>query len=461
MPSRPCSGKGESNVQHTLIKTRAVATMDPAGTIVGGGALLLEGPVIRRVLTATEAEGPVPAGTIVVNMARLVALPGFVQTHLHLCQTLFRGLAEEMELLDWLRLRIFPYEAAHTAASMHASAMLGIAELVRGGTTTVMDMGSIHHEEEIVRAVTDTGLRACLGKSMIDVNDIEPSLRESTRASIDSTLRQAEQWHNAAGGRIRYAPAPRFVLSCSDGLLREAHAMTGSFPGMLLHTHAAENRKELDAVRRRCGMDNIEFFESLGILHSTTCLAHCIWLNPREVDLLAQRRARVLHCPSSNLKLASGVARIPELLARGVPVSLGADGAPCNNSLSMFAEMHLASLIQKPEHGPAAMSARTVLAMATRGGAEALGWEDRIGSLEVGKSADIIFLDMDRPWMPAVDPEGDGLYTAIVHSGSAENVRGVMIDGRWVFRDGVHTTLDESTVVATAKKELASLLGRA
>ena len=448
-------------VQTTLIRTRAVVTMDGAGTIVPGGGLLLEGPVIRRVLTADEARKPLLAGVTVLDASRLVAIPGFVQTHLHLCQTLFRGLAEEMELLDWLRLRIFPYEAAHSAASMHASAMLGIAELVRSGTTTVMDMGSIHHEEEIVRAVTESGLRAAVGKSMIDQNDIEPRLRESTRSSLDSTLKQAQQWHDTAGGRIRYAVAPRFVLSCSDALLREAHAMTRSFPGMLFHTHASENRKELEAVRRRCGMDNIEFFESLGILQSTTCLAHCIWLNPREIDLLAQRRARVLHCPSSNLKLASGVAPIPELLARGIAVSLGADGAPCNNALNMFTEMRLASLIQKPLHGPGAMNARTVLTMATRGGAEALGWEDRIGSLDPGKAADIVLLDLDRAWMPSVEPEGEALYTTIVYSASAENVRGVIIDGKWVFREGVHTTLDEAAVTATAKKELRKLLERA
>lgn len=444
----------------TLIRTLAVVTMDPAWTIIPRGGLLLDGSVIRAVLSAEEARRAAGPDTTVVDASRLVAIPGFVQTHVHLCQTLFRGLAENMELLDWLRFRIFPYEAAHSASSMYCSAMLGIAELVRSGTTTVLDMGSVHHEEEIVRAVAETGLRACLGKSLIDVNDLEPKLRESTHAALTSARDQAERWHNSAGGRIRYAPAPRFVLSCSDTLLREADALAASMPGMLFHTHASENRKELEAVRARCGMDNVEFFASLGILGERTCLAHCIWLNAREVGLLQEHRARVLHCPSSNLKLGSGVARIPELLARGISVSLGADGAPCNNTLDMFAEMRLASLLQKPLHGPAAMDARTVLTLATRDGAGALGWADRIGSLEPGKQADVVLLDLDRPWMPMVEPSGDDVYTAIVHSGSPENVRGVLVDGRWLYRDGAHTTLDEQAVTAAARKELRALLAR-
>ena len=153
---------------------------------------------------------------VVVDAPDLVALPGFVQTHVHLCQTLFRGLAEDVELLDWLQTRIFPLEAAHSPSSMYASARIGIAELIRCGTTTIMDMGSIHHEEEVVRAITETGMRAFVGKAMMDINTMHPPFREATDEALRSTLRQAEQWHGSAGGRIRYAVAPRFILSCTD-----------------------------------------------------------------------------------------------------------------------------------------------------------------------------------------------------------------------------------------------------
>jgi 5-methylthioadenosine/S-adenosylhomocysteine deaminase len=446
------------NADTVLIKPRTIITMDPARRIISGGAILIRGNLITNVFSSEDLRDATTRGATVINAETLVAIPGFVQTHIHLCQTLFRGLADDLELLDWLKLKIFPFEASHTPSSMHASTLAGLAELIRSGTTTIMDMGSIHHEDEIVRAVDESGMRAFVGKAMMDINELYPPLKESTRESIESTFHQAEQWHGSAGGRIRYAVAPRFVLSCTDALLKDAYALTRSFPGMLFHTHAAENRHELEAVRSRCSMDNVEFFESIGVLHPNTCLAHCIWLNSREVDLLAQRKAKVLHCPSSNLKLGSGIARIPELMARKITVSLGADGAPCNNSLDAFQEMRLAATIQKPVHGPTAMNAETVFALATLGGATALGIDGEAGSIEPGKNADIVLLDLNRVWNPSTTSEH--LYSSIVYSATPENVRSVMINGRWVFRDGAHLTLDEAAVARTARNELHSLLER-
>jgi len=447
-------------MQKTLIKLHTILTMGPELPLLEGGGIVVNGNSIERLLTKAELKEMISFDGEIVDASRLVAIPGFVQTHLHLCQTLFRGLADDLELLDWLRLKIFPFEAAHNDRSMHASAMVGIAELIRSGTTTIMDMGSVHHEEEVIRAIVETGLRAFVGKSMIDQNDVYTGLRESTRDAISSTFKYAEQWHNAAGGRIRYAVAPRFLLSCTDALLQEAYEMTRSFPGMLYHTHAAESRQEMDAVRKRCHMDNVEYFEKLQILQTNTCLAHCIWLNQREIQLMADRDAKVAHCPSSNLKLGSGVAQVPELLSRGIAVSLGADGAPCNNTLNMFEEMRLAALIQKPLHGPSAMNARTVFEMATIGGARALGMEREIGSITPGKRADMAFLDLTNVWNPYIDQREDGMYSSIVYSCSPENVRSVMVDGRWLYRNGVHTSLDVSAVLSTAREELKHLLGR-
>ncbi len=444
-------------LSRTLIKAGSVVTMDASRRVLPGGGLVVAGSSIESMLSAEElAAMPRFDGTI-FNAPSLTVIPGFVQTHIHLCQTLFRGLADELELLDWLRLKIYPFEAAHNPASMRASAMTGIAELIRSGTTTVMDMGSVAHEEEIAAAVEETGIRAFIGKAMMDTNDVYPSLRETTEESLRSTFAQAQRWHGKAGGRMKYAVAPRFILSCSDRLLREAHAMTASFPGMLFHTHAAENRREMDAVRKRCGADNIEFFEKLGILRANTCLAHCIWISEKEIALLREKDARVLHCPTSNLKLGSGIAPVPELLSRGISVSLGADGAPCNNTLDMFQEMRHAALIQKPVHGAQAMPAAAVFELATRGGAHALGLAGDTGSLEPGKKADIVLLDLGRLWNPA---DESNPYSAIVYSGTPENVRYVMIDGAWVYRDGAHTTLRPGAIAASAKKELRLLLDR-
>jgi cytosine/adenosine deaminase-related metal-dependent hydrolase len=204
-------------------------------------------------------------------------------------------------------------------------------------------------------------------------------------------------------------------------------------------------------------MGNVEYFDSVGILGDTTCLAHCIWLEESELDLIRKRNARVLHCPSSNLKLGSGVARIPEMLDRGISVSLGADGAPCNNCLDMFQEMKLAALIQKPLHGPRAMSADAVFAIATIGGARALGIDNYTGSIEPGKKADLVLLDLRRVWNPS--GEGDP-YSTIVYSASRENVHSVMIDGSWVLHDGEITTIDEPRIVENARNELRMLLDR-
>jgi cytosine/adenosine deaminase-related metal-dependent hydrolase len=443
-----------------MILIHAGTVITSEHSVLRDAAVLVNETVIERVLRSDEIPGLRKDDLTIVDARQHVVIPGFIQTHIHLCQALFRGLAEELELLDWLKTRIYPLEAAHTEASMHTSAQIGLAELIRSGTTTIMDMGSVHHEDAVAHAVALSGMRAYLGKCLIDINDLYPPLKESTREALDSTVKLIERWHGAAGGRIRYAAAPRFVLSCTDDLLRETHALTKSYPGLLFHTHASENRKEMEAIRARCNMDNIEFFDHLGVLHPTTCLAHCIHLNEHEFDLLARSGAHVLHCPSSNLKLGSGVARVPEMLRRGISVSIGADGAPCNNSLDMFHEMRLAAQIQKPLHGPTSMPARTVFGLATLGGARALGLGQITGSIEPGKKADLVLLDLQRPWNPLHIPDDGTLFGAIVHTGTPENVRSVMVDGSWIYRDGRHTTIDPEKAAVRARKELVELLQR-
>lgn len=446
--------------ERTLLRAAHIVTMDAQRRIIHNGAVVVHNSVIERVLTSEEYEHMLPIEADVLDVRPLIIIPGFVQTHIHLCQTLFRGLADDLELLEWLKLRIMPFEAAHNASSMYVSAMIGLAELLRSGTTTIMDMGSVHHEEEVIRAVTESGIRAFVGKAMMDVNDLYPPLKESTRAALASARAFAEHVHGAADGRLRYAVAPRFILSCTDALLREAYEMTTAFPGMLFHTHAAENRHEMDAVRKRCAMDNVEYFEALGILHHNTCLAHCIWLNDGEIDLMRKRDAKVLHCPSSNLKLGSGIANIPLYRRRGITVSLGADGAPCNNTLDMFHEMRLAALMQKPLYGPTAMDARSVFEMATLSGATTLGLAHEVGSVEESKKADLVLLDLQRAWNPYTMNAEDDLYSAIVYSCTPENVHSVIIDGKWVYRDRCHRTLDPEALRAQAAVELRKLLSR-
>lgn len=442
----------------TLIKAGTIVTVDSNRTILQNGGILVHDSLIEATLSSSEL--PKDFQGEVVDARSLVAIPGFVQTHIHLCQTLFRGLADDLELLDWLRLKIFPFEAAHNPTSMRTSTMLGVAELLRSGTTTVMDMGSVNHEEEIIRVIDESGIRAFVGKAMMDVNDRCSKLKEPTKQAVQSSLKLAETFHGGAAGRIRYAFAPRFVLSCTEALLREANELTKAFDGALLHTHAAENKTEMEAVRARCKMNNIEYFHHIGMLHERTCLAHCIWLNENEIEMMKERKAKVLHCPSSNLKLGSGIANIPAYLSRGITVSLGADGAPCNNNLDMFTEMRLATLLQKPIHGPQAMPAQTVFELATLEGAKTLGMENEIGSIERGKRADIVLLDLDKIWNPVFNSTGGDIYSAIVYSCDPRNVHSVMVDGKWLVRSGQLTGIDEELILVQSKKELKQLLER-
>ena len=270
-------------MKKTLIKVGTVVTMDGSFRTLREGGIIINGSMIEKVLDRQELSDLSFQGDI-LDATNLVAIPGFIQTHIHLCQTLFRGLADDLELLDWLRLKIFPFEAAHSERSMYFSSLIGLAELIRSGTTTILDMGSVHHEEEVIRAVMDSGIRAFVGKAMMDINDMYPLLKESTKESVTSTVKQAEQWHNADNGRIRYAVAPRFILSCTDTLLSDAYQITTSFPGMLFHTHAAENRNERACFPHlKVGASNIVNPAKAGCNHGSS-------RSPRHALITAPRR---------------------------------------------------------------------------------------------------------------------------------------------------------------------------
>ncbi|MBU1100457.1 MAG: amidohydrolase family protein [Bacteroidetes bacterium] len=393
----------------------------------------------------------------IVDRSNLTLIPGFVQTHIHLCQTLFRGLADDLELLDWLGKRIFPYENQHNPESLRVSAQLGITELQKGGTTTIVDMGTINHQEVIFEELTQSGMRAFAGKCMVDQNNLYPVFKETTKDSLDTTHALAKQFHNTANGRIKYGFAPRFVLSCTEGLLKDTYQMLLDFEGSLYHTHSSENKDELKAVWEMHSMGNIEYFESIGVLGNRTLLAHCVHVDDPEQVILTETDTRVLHCPSSNLKLGSGIANIPRYINIGINVSLGADGPPCNNNLSQFTEMRLAALIQKPIHGSTSMNAKDVFKMATIKGAEAVNLVHEIGSIEVGKKADLVFLNLDELYHPLNE---DNLYSTIVYSTGVESVKDVMIDGEWVVNDGRSLKYDEKKIRAKGKEELEKLLNR-
>jgi 5-methylthioadenosine/S-adenosylhomocysteine deaminase len=410
-----------------LIETRAVLTGGPEPKLIPNAVLHIEKGVIQEIRTRA------PRGKKVIDFSNRVAIPGFVQTHIHLCQTGMRGKADDLHLLDWLQQRIFPYENSLTPKTLRASVSRGITELLLSGTTCVMDMGTMRHTEVIAKELAATGIRAYFGKCLMDHNPAFEDLSESTMDALNEAKELASKWHKKTS-RLRYAFTPRFILSCTDELMVEAHRLTEEFPDSRLHTHASENPHEMDAVRSRCNMDNVEYLDHLGILSQVSCLAHCVHLTEREVKILKDRFVSVMHCPSSNLKLASGIADITRFLKEGITVSLGCDGAACNNQLDMFTEMRLASLLQKPKHGAEALPAKSAFQIATYGGAKTLGWEKEIGSVEEGKAADLVFLDLDTHWMPEKLVSEEDYYSAIVYCGRPTNVTDVMIEGDWVVR---------------------------
>ena len=383
-----------------------------------------------------------------IDAAGCIVLPGFVQAHVHLCQTLFRNLADDLELLDWLRERIWPMEAWLDASAIAAGARLGLHELISGGTTTLLDMGTVRHTDALFQAAEDSGVRYVGGKCLMDFDDegiVPEGLIEPLEPALAETETLIERWHGAADGRLRYAVAPRFAVSCSDEMLQKASDIA-CMRGALIHSHANENRGEIELVHKRTGRENIDYLSDMGMMGSNVVLAHCVHLSQPEVHLLYGTGTHIAHCPSSNLKLASGFAPIPDLLDFGINVALGADGAPCNNRLSMFQEMTLAAMIHKPTFGPTAMPAARVLRMATRGGAKALGLEDEIGSIEPGKRADVIIIDpRDSARASVGDPRAAVVYTA-----SSESVRDVLVGGRFLKRDFEVTTIDQSDVLDAA-----------
>ena len=424
--------------------------MDASNAIVPGELLIVDGKIVSVGERGQSAD-------VVIDAAGCAVIPGFVQTHIHLCQTIFRGAADDLSLIDWLKKRVWPMEAAHSASSITASARLGIAELIKGGTTSALTMETVNHTSEVFKVVEETGFRATVGKCMMDKGDEVPAaLQEQTTASIEESLELLSAWHGKSDGRIRYCFAPRFAVSCTRELLEKV-ARLARERGVMVHTHASENTTECAMVESETGLRNVAYLDSLGLTGPHVALAHCVHLSDGEIDTLEKTRTNVVHCPSSNLKLGSGIAPVAKMLDRDISVSLGADGAACNNRLDMFTEMRTASLLQKALHGPEVLTANRVLRMATIDGARAMGLDNEIGSLEVGKRADVAIVRMGGLHAtPAAD-----VVSALVYSAQASDVDTVVIDGQLVMRDRKLLTINEKETVETANAEAKELVKRA
>ena len=435
-----------------LFRNATILTMDDSFTVVDGSVSVRDGRI------AAVGQFEETAHDTVVDARGGYLLPGFVQTHVHLCQTLFRGHADDMPLLEWLKKRVWPMEAAHSPATLRASVRLAAAELLRTGTTSVLTMETVHDTDVVFETLSEIGLRATVGKCMMDSdNEVPRRLQEDTQASIDESLALKRRWHGHANGRLRTAFAPRFAVSCSRELLEAVAALAASEQA-LVHTHASENRDEVEFVRQMSGgFSNLEYLADTGLATPHLCAAHCVWVTEDEQALLAEREVKVMHCPGSNLKLGSGIAPVVEMRRRGISVSLGADGAACNNRLDMFDEMRLAATLQAMRLAPGALPAREVVWMATREGARALGLQAEIGAIETGKRADMILIDRQRPHLaPSPDP-----WSALVYAARGTDVRAVVVDGDLLVDEFNLTRMDGAEVAESSRVAAVELAARA
>ncbi|MFT4957528.1 MAG: 5-methylthioadenosine/S-adenosylhomocysteine deaminase [Halobacteriales archaeon] len=414
-----------------------------AATVINDGAVVVAGSTIDAVGERTELEDRYPDHP---REDYDLLLPGLVGAHVHSVQSLGRGIADDEPLLDWLFDYVLPMEANLSAEEMRLAAELGYIELVENGTTTAIDHLSVAHAAEAIEAAGEMGLRARTGKVMMDQRSPD-GLLEDTQDALDESERLIRKYHGSYDDRIRYAVTPRFAVSCTEECLRGSRRLADKYDDVRIHTHASENRDEIETVEEDTGMRNIHWLDEVGVTGEDVVLAHCVWTDESEREVLAQTGTHVTHCPSSNMKLASGIAPVPDYLDRGINVALGNDGPPCNNVLDPFSEMSRASLLQKVDHLDSTTTpAEVIFEMATLNGAKAAGFE-QTGALREGWKADVIGLTTD---VTRAAPLHDVL-SHLVFSARGDDVEFTMVDGNVLMAEGEVKTADAERIRREAK----------
>jgi 5-methylthioadenosine/S-adenosylhomocysteine deaminase len=424
-----------------LVVTNAtVVTVDGSRRVLSPGAVAIDGTDIVGVDTpAAIAAAFEPRETI--DGSGQILLPGLVNTHTHAAMVLMRGLADDLALMEWLQQYIFPAEAkAVSPAFVRTGTRLAALEMIRSGTTTFADM--YYFEEEVAKAASEAGLRGVLGQTIIRFPVADAKTPEE---GLARTERFVAEWKTHP--LITPAVAPHALYTLSAETLKASRALADRH-GVPLLIHLAETRAEVDAALQLAQATPTQYLQSVGVWGPRTLAAHGVWVSPGDMKLLVAAGVAVSHNPESNMKLASGTAPVPDYLAAGVPVGLGTDGAASNNDLDMFEAMRFAALLQKlVRNDPQVLPARQVLDMATRDGAAALGLGDRIGSLEVGRKADLIVVDVrGARQTPMFDPVSHLVYVA-----HGDDVTTTIVNGRVLMRDRNVLTLDEAAVLAEAR----------
>lgn len=424
-----------------VIRNATVVTCDGHDTVIEGGGVAVESGRIVRVAASAELAPLAAAARHVVDGSGHILMPGIVNTHCHAADSLFRGLVENLALEPWLQTVWKAEGAILNPETSRLGSVLGFAELLLSGVTTVLDM--FWYPAETVQAARTVGIRVATGGIFFDPPGV-------TGHDLKGRIAAAEAFFEEFGDDELVLPAilPHGAYTVAPENLQTAKAIARRH-GALFSTHAAETAAEQADIATRYGRSVVRHLDHLGLLDERTVLAHCVHLDDEEIDILARSRASVAHNPMSNLKLASGIARIPDMLDAGVNVSLGTDGAISGNDLDMWMALRLAASLHKGASGrPEVVTTRQALAMLTTAGARALCAGDRIGSLEPGKCADMIMVDLKRPHaVPVFDP-----VTHLVYSTAKSDVRHVFVAGEQVVRDGVLTRHDIDGTIAAVER---------
>ncbi len=419
--------------------------MDANGTLFTDGAVLIENKAIKHVGRTAEVRALAAPGAETIDLRGRWILPGLINTHVHTSQQLGRGLGDDVDLLTWLHQRIWPYESSLTEEDSYVSSLLTGIELIRSGVTTFCEAGG-QHVNGMGRAVTELGLKAILCRSTMDMGEGLPRPWQiSTQEALRRGVEDFDRWHGQADGRIRACFGLRTIFNNSDELILGTSRLARE-RGTLVNMHVAEIPFENEFAARRRGLSTVTHLAALGVLGPEFLAVHCVWLSEPEIALFAQHGVKVSHNPAAAMRVL-GMPKIVEMQAAGVCVSIGTDGAPSSNRMTIIDEMWVTALLHKLRMGsPEAMPAERVLGMVTREAARALHWESEIGSLEPGKRADLAVINPNTATMlPMHDPVAN-----FVNAMREHNVESVMADGRWLMRERRLLTVDEPAVIAAS-----------
>ncbi|MBC2723590.1 MAG: amidohydrolase [Desulfosporosinus sp.] len=438
----------------TLIKNAYIVTMGKELHVYQNGSVLIEDDLIKEIGYIDESQ--LSNLDEVIDAQGKIVMPGLINSHVHTSQHLGRGIGDDVPLLTWLHERTFPYESSLTEEDSYISSLLCILEQIRSGVTTFAEPGG-QHVDGMAKAVTESGIRGILAKSTMDSGDGLPKVwQKTTNEELQSQVDSLEKWHGKADGRIRTWFGLRTIFNNSDELIVRTKELADRY-NVGVHMHVAEVEEEIKYAKETRGATTVDHLYNLGVLDKNFLAVHCVWMSDSEIDKFAEKEVKVSHNPAAAMRVL-GFAKIPEMIDKGILVSIGTDGAPSNNRMTLIDEMWLTSLIHKGRLlDPSIMPANQVLKMVTRDAARTILWDDEIGSLETDKKADLIIINPDSAAMlPLNDPIAN-----LVTSMHSSNVESVMCNGKWVMKDRIIVTIDEQQIIIEAKKRAKEIMKRA